>query len=345
LKSRKSIFDWIKALLIALLIALFLKVFIIETFTVPSTSMEKTLQPGDFIIVSKLNYGSRLPLTLLSMPFFGNSLYSKWIQLPFYRLPGFSDIKRNDVIAFNYPMDISIPIDKRIPFVKRCVALPGDTIEIINSHLFVNKKAQAEPENAEFNYSIKTNGKPLDEKKLSFWEISEGGPVDDLNNYVFNITRKIADSIKLMKNVKEIKQCFENPKTSYENYFPYTSDYAWNNDNYGPLAVPKAGQVVKINKINIAVYNRIISVYEENKLGIRNDSIFINGKYAKTYKFKMNYYFMMGDNRQNSADSRAWGFVPENHIIGKAVLIGFSVNSSLGFFKGFRWGRFFKSIN
>ncbi|NVO03383.1 MAG: signal peptidase I [Bacteroidetes bacterium] len=345
MKTKKSLFDWIKALLIALLIALFLKAFVIETYTIPTTSMEKTLQVGDFIIVSKLNYGPRLPMTLLSLPFFGNSFYLKWLQLPFYRLPGFTSIKRNDVIAFNYPMNITVPIDKRTPFVKRCVALPGDTIEIINSFLFVNKKSQSEPENAEYNYAIKTNGIPLDEKKLSQWGISEGGPVDNLNNYILNLTRKIADSIRLMKNVKEIKQWMEKPKDAFENYFPYSEEFPWNNDNYGPLLVPKAGQIIKIDKVNIAIYSRIISVYEENKLEIKNDSIFINNKYARTYKFKMNYYFMMGDNRQNSADSRAWGFVPEDHIIGKAVIIGFSSNSALGFFKGFRWNRFLKGIN
>lgn len=345
MKNKKPIFEWIKALLIALLIALFLKAFFIETFTIPTTSMEKTLQTGDFIVVSKLNYGARLPLTLLSMPFFANTLYLKWIQLPFYRLSGFSNIKRNDVIAFNYPMDISVPIDKRTPFVKRCVALPGDTLELINSFLFVNRKIQTEPQNAEFNYLVKTNGKPLDEEKLSKWGISEGGPIDDLNNYILNLTRKIADSIKYMKNVKEMKPCIENSKIYSDYYFPYSNDFPWNIDNYGPLGIPKAGQIIKIDKINIPIYNRIISVYEENKLEIKNDSIFINGKYSKTYCFKMNYYFMMGDNRQNSADSRAWGFVPENHIIGKVVMIGFSSNPSQGFFKGFRWDRFLKGIN
>ena len=345
IKADKNIFDWLKALGIALLVVIFIRGFLFESYTIPTSSMEKTLINGDFILVSKLNYGTRAPITPISLPFFKMVYSSAW-QLPYFRLPGFTSIKTNDVIVFNYPIHDDKPVDKRIPFVKRCIAIAGDTLKIKNGRVFINMKELDEPENAEFNFMVKTDSNELTPELLEKLGINEGGNVEDLVTYNLTMTRKTADIIKKQPNVIKTEVMCEDSGIYNDNLFPSSMYYSWNMDNYGPLVIPSKGMTVKLNKITLPLYYRIISVYEDNKLVVKNDSIIeINGKRAKTYTFKMNYYFVMGDNRHNSADSRFWGFVPEDHIIGKAVLILFSLDKSKSFFDGFRWARFFKAIN
>lgn len=342
-KTRSALFDWLKAFIIAFLAVLLLNLFFIEAYTIPTTSMEKTLIPGDFILVSKINYGARLPNTLLSVPF--SNSYSEWIELPYCRFPGYSKIKNNDVVVFNYPNDTSKPVDKKTPFIKRCIAIPGDTMEIIDAAVFVNHVLLSEPINAEFNYLIKTTGDPFKEEDLIKLGITEGGQVHDDRTYSFSMTKQNADVLKKFPNVLSVERMIEEKGFYNEAYFPASPDYNWNQDNYGKIYIPKKGVPVNLNSENICFYKKIISVYEKNKLMLRHDSVYINDKFAKTYTFKMNYYFMMGDNRNNSADSRFWGFVPEDHVIGKAVMILFSIDNSKGFFSGFRWSRMFKMIN
>lgn len=315
-----------------------------ESYTIPTTSMEKTLIEGDYILVSKLNYGARTPITPLSLPFFSKAYSSAW-QLPYFRVPGFSDIKANDVIVFNYPIEDDKPVDKRIPFVKRCIAAAGDTLKIVNGKVFVNSKAIAEPEDAEFNFLVKTDSSLINPDSLEKLGITEGGPVMSLSTYNLTMTRKNAAIIGRFENVKGIEIMCEDSGLYAQSLFPSSIFYSWNMDNYGPIVIPANGATVQLTKLNLPLYYRIISVYEGNTLVVKNDSICeINGVPTTSYTFKMNYYFALGDNRHNSADSRFWGFVPEDHIIGKAVMILFSVDRSKNFFSGFRWNRFFKII-
>ncbi len=343
-KTKKSLFDWFKAIGIALLLVLFIEGFLFDTYNIPTTSMEKTLIEGDHIIVSKLNYGARDPMTPLSMPFF-SKIYSDIIKLPYYRFPGYSHVKTNDVIVFNYPIEDNKPVDKRTPFVKRCVAIPGDTLRIRNGKVFVNNKVIAEPANAEFNFLVRTDSTVIDQTELDKLGITEGGPVMDLSTYNLTMTRKNAGIVNKLPHVLKTEILCEDSGLYAENLFPSSTYYSWNTDNYGPIVIPAKGATIKLNKITLPLYYRIISVYENNKLEIKNDSICtINGVAAKTYTFKMNYYFTLGDNRHNSADSRFWGFVPEDHIIGKAVMILFSIDKNNSFFNRIRWNRCFKMI-
>ncbi len=342
--SRKGFLGWLKAVCIAFLLILFIRGFMFETYTIPTTSMEKTLVEGDIILVSKLSFGARTPITHLSVPFFSKIYYND-LQLPYFRLPGFTHIKENDVIVFNYPCEDNKPIDKRTPFIKRCVALAGDTLKIRNGKVFINGKGLNEPIDAEFDFIVKTDSTQIDPKQLEKLGITEGGNFMDISTYNLTMTRKNAKKIKKFPNVFKTEIICEDSGICSENIFPSSIYYTWNIDNYGTLIIPAKGMTVKLNKITLPLYYKIISVYENNILAVKNDSIFeINGKPANTYTFKKNYYFALGDNRHNSADSRLWGFIPEDHIIGKAVMIWFSIDKSKKYFNRMRWDRCFKMI-
>jgi signal peptidase I len=343
-KTRKNISDWIKAFGIALIVALFIRAFLFESYTIPTSSMESTLIRGDYILVSKLSYGSRTPMTILSVPFFDDH-YSDICELPYFRMPGFSSIKNNDVIVFNYPIRDEKPVDKRIPFVKRCVAVAGDTLAIRDGKVFVNSKEITEPDHAEYNFLVKTDSGEIPAEKLEELGITEGGQVEDQNTYNLTMTRKEAEIISKMPNVIKTEIMCEDSGLYADQLFPSSMYYSWNMDNYGPIVIPAEGMTVKLNKITLPLYYRIISIYENNTLSVKNDTIIlINGKQERTYTFKMNYYFVLGDNRHNSADSRFWGFVPEDHIIGKAVMILFSKDRNKSFFSGIKWNRCMKII-
>jgi signal peptidase I len=343
-KHKRNIIDWLKALAIAILVILFARCFLFEIYSIPSTSMEKTLVKGDFIFVSKISYGARLPITPVTLPFFRN-IYSNIFHFPYFRFFGITSIKTNDIIVFNYPIRDEVPIDRRVPFVKRCIAVAGDTLKIKNGKVFINRTEIAEPDDVEFNYIVKTDSIQLRPEQLDSMGITEGGAIDETGTYNLTMTKKNARIIKKMHNVTKTEVMCEDSGLYAENLFPSSMYYSWNMDNYGPLVVPAKGMTVKLNKITLPLYYRIISVYERNKLVIKNDSIFeINGKRARAYTFKMNYYFVMGDNRHNSADSRFWGFVPEDHIIGKVKMILFSIDKEKHFLNRIRWNRFFNYI-
>lgn len=340
--KRKTIFEWLKALGIALLLLILLKVFVLDTYSIPGTSMEKTLITGDYIYVNKLSTGARLPITPLGIPF--TSVYSDIIELPYLRIPGYSSVKNNDVIVFNYPLEDDKPIDRRTPFIKRCVAISGDTLKIVNGTVYINNKISEVSKNLEYNYFVKTNGTMFDQDFFEKYDISEGGPVMDLNSYNITLTEATAKIITALPNVIKCEKIIEDSGMYSDYLFPSSVNSPWNMDNYGPLIIPKKGAKNTLNKKTIPLYYRVIKVYEKNDLVIKNDSAFIGGKYTNEYTFKMNYYFMMGDNRHNSSDSRMWGFVPEDHIIGKAAMVIASVNNGKRMLKRFRWNRFFKSI-
>lgn len=336
--------DWIKALFFALITVVVIKAFLFEVFTIPSSSMEKTLIPGDLIVVNKLNYGVRSPITPLTFPLTHKTLpfteiksFSDIIQFPYYRF--FSDsVKRYDVVVFNYPYETELPIDHRSFYIKRCIGLPGDTLFIINKQININGTETKDLENIQFNYELLTSS-PISEKVLDDLDISEGTQIGNENSWELTMTKSSFEQLKKMEIVTSIHKIEVKPFAFADYIFPYHTNYQWNIDYFGPVYIPKRGSVVKLDSKNIHLYRRIIEVYEENKLEETQFGFKINGIETNTYQFKMNYYFMMGDNRHNSSDSRFWGFLPENHIIGKAQIILFSSNN-----KGINWSRVLKKI-
>lgn len=306
---------------------------------------------GDYILVNKFKFGSRLPFTPLALPFFHQYLpftentksFLDWIELPYFRIFGGINIKRNDVVVFNYPLDDDFPIDQRTYFIKRCVAFPGDTLAVLKGQVFINGQYADDTSKLQFNYKLICNTDIISQDTLSALEITEGGRMSNKGEFWFTLDDKSKEKLALQKNILSIeKQC--NLKETYNDFlFPENEKFLWNLDFYGPLVIPKQGDSVRLTIDSLAMYKRIIVNYEKNDLFIRNDSIFINKKFATFYTFKMNYYFMMGDNRHNSTDSRFWGFVPENHLVGKASFVFLSIDKTNGKSK-LRWNRFFKSI-
>jgi len=350
-KSGRHIKDWLKAFLWAFLLAWILRTFIIQGAFIPSQSMERTLLPGDFVFITKLGYGARFPITPLAVPFMHQSLpftgntpaYLDWITLPYFRLPGFSDITRNDAVVFNYPMEDQRPVDKRTLFVKRCIGLPGDTLKIVGKQVYINDEAIPVQETMQFTRHIKSTG-PLSQAWLDSLGVTEGGLVSNMNDYEFALTDSMAAYFGRQPQVNEVSLRLERQGEFQAHIFPHNRNYRFNNDYYGPVVIPKEGKTVQLNDTNIALYERIISFYEGKKMDVKGGQIYIEGKPVKEYTFEMNYYFMMGDNRDNSADSRSWGFVPENHIVGKASMIFFSYDSYNPDNGKIRWNRVFSFI-
>lgn len=333
--------EWGKAISISFLCVLFLRTFLFEISPVSSPSMEKSLLTGDFMLINKLSYGPRIPKTILSFPFVNQKWYSPLISLPYIRLFGTPDVERNDVLVFNYPIDDEHPVDHRTYFVKRCVALPGDSFKIVDGDIYINNKRMDLPSGIQFNYHIKSDS-VLDSLFIAKYKLTEGGKISDNNDYSFTLTQELADTLKSKIFISVIEKNNEKKEMWDEFVFPFNDHYKWNVDNYGPLKIPAEGDTIHLDSINLCLYKRIISNYEENTLEIKGDSILINGNPTNIYVVKQNYYFMMGDNRHNSQDSRHWGFVPEDHIIGKASRIIYSSDKLNG--TGIRWSRFFQAI-
>lgn len=352
MKKKSSIAEWLKAISLAFITIIIFRVFFFEAFTIPSPSMEKSLLTGDYVLVSKLSYGPRLPITLLSLPFAHQRLpftentnsYLDWIQLPYKRLFGPPEVKHNDVLVFNYPMEEEHPLDQRIYYIKRCVAIPGDSLQIKEGQVYVNGNYSDEARELQFNYKVVTDQDSIDSDALTKLGITEGGKMRNKGEFWFTLNAATVDSLKKVAHVLSVEPLIEK-KESYSDYmFPENEHFLWNVDFFGPLYIPKAGDSVGLTIENLPLYKRIISVYEKNNLKVCGDSIFINDIYSSNYTFKMNYYFMMGDNRHNSADSRFWGFLPEDHIVGKAVLVLLSIDKSEAK-SGIRWDRWFQKIN
>ena len=379
----QSAIEWTAVLVMALGISLAIKVLFVEAYKIPTPSMEETLLAGDFIFVSKLSYGPRLPNTPLSIPFFHNTLpsgkksYSERIRMPYRRLWGFSRVRRDDIIVFNFPEGdtmvaqypgqnyyslvrqygrdyihsqfdiITHPPDKREHFIKRCVALPGDTVRIIEGKVFVNGRESSLTPGKKFRYYVTTRGNPLPEELLDSLHIKESSvtynPVNSL--HVLYLTQKKLEILRSYPGVRSIKQYVE-PTLSFQNQeiYPHSDSFRWTLDHFGPLGVPGKGDTVRLNMKNLPLYRRLIEVYEQNELEVRDRQILINDCPSDHYIMKMDYYFVMGDNHHNSADSRNWGFVPEDHLLGKAVLIWLSVEPDRPVLEGLRKERIFNSI-
>lgn len=348
-KQKSALREWGDAILFAVIAATIIRWLFLEAFTIPTPSMEKSLLVGDFLFVSKVHYGARTPKTPLQIPLthqtiWGTNIpsYSKAIQLPQYRLPGISDVKRNDVVVFNYPPEHQHPTDLKTNYIKRCVGLPGDELEIRDLQVYINNKAIDNPEMMQFRYFIATS-EIINERVFQNFKIND--PYQVQGGYLVSTTPETAKRIEQLEFVRSVSIDKRRKGQVNPSIYPDPQTFQWNEDFYGPLVIPAKGMTVPMNAENIQKYESVITFYEGNKnVNIEGEQLFIDGQLVSEYTFKQNYYFMMGDNRHNSADSRFWGFVPEDHIVGKAFFIWLSLDPYKGFFSRVRWNRFFNLI-
>lgn len=307
---------WYKIVVLIFVLILLLKAFVIEVIKVDNPNMEDTFKHGDVLIINKLAFGVRLPISVLSVPFTNNRLYSDAIQIPYHRFPKLKKIRRNNVIAFNNPVENDPPIDKKKIKISRVVGLPGDTVKIYKKEVFVNNHVLENPGNCKFIFRV-TSEQKLDQAFYNIYDIKKANQIGNLNVYDIILTQKKADQLlndTLIRYVRELYNLKFN--LSYD-IFPYQDFFIWNKDYYGPIIIPKKGKTIQLNYINIFLYKRIIEVYENNSLQIEENNFRINDKRTGFYTFKQDYFFVMGDNRDITTDSRYWGFLPESHIIGR----------------------------
>jgi signal peptidase I len=359
-KPKSGVRSWFDAILFAVIAATILRTFLIEAYTIPTSSMEKSLLIGDFLFVSKVSYGPRVPNTPIAFPLVHHTLpftkntpaFSDIIQLDYHRMKGFGQIERNDCVVFNYPADDlefpERPVDKKENYIKRCVGIPGDVLELKNTDLYVNGKAQeiTDKMKNQFKYFVKTTGNGFSQRTLSKYDVYEGGALPRQGEYELILSDENYDSFSKFTYIQKIEKIIEPIGIKKDDrVYPKSDAFNWNVDNFGPIKVPAKGVSVDLNIENIALYKRIIEVYEQNSLEIKQDGIYVNGEKETSYTFQMNYYWMMGDNRQNSLDSRYWGFVPEDHIVGKALFIWMSWDKNATGINKIRWDRLFNAVH
>ncbi|ALO17100.1 Signal peptidase I [Salinivirga cyanobacteriivorans] len=406
-KKQKKIIEWVDALIFAVIAASFIRMFFIEAFTIPTSSMEKTMRVGDYLFVSKFHYGPRKPMTPLSFPFVHHTMplssktksYLDWVQWDYERMPGLQEVERNDIVVFNFPEGDTVivehqnqsyyqilrseanammrtdrtkgiikhysfyedrardlihdnftihvrPVDKRENYIKRCVAMPGDDIKIVNGQMYVNGQEQKHFEDMQYKYYIYTNGERINPKILQNMDVSnEDMQVSQLNpgKYILPLTNAMVNKLRNFQIVDSVVRVVHNGDGS-DYIFPHDPTYPWTEDNFGPLHIPSEGQTINLTLKELPKYERIIDLYEGNDLSVKDSTIYINGEPAKSYTFKQNYYWMMGDSRHNSQDSRYWGFVPEDHIVGKPLFIWLSIDKDESLLQKIRWDRLFTLI-
>ncbi len=480
-KKQKWWIEWLDAAIFAVIAATIIRTLLIEAYTIPTSSMEKSLLVGDYLFVSKYHYGPRMPITPVAFPFAHHTLpgtkntksFSEVVKMKYKRLIGLEDIENDDVVVFNFPTGDTValnqqgqsyyqlcrdygretvlsnrftnpnngqtyvdyfgdvvtrPVDKRENYIKRCVAIAGDSLQIKDGELYINGKQQRDITTKQYKYLVITDGNIINTRVFENLNVSQEdkdnerridpniknymkiGHNDMKNCFTYPLSKDKATQLQTVSNVKSINQIIK-PLGYKENYiFPHTKStfmitervinelqgaipdsilnvvatlkdknyknenmfsdvllktlgtataveygtlilkksdkdtYKWNEDNFGPIWIPKEGVTVQLNLDVLPLYERIIDVYEENDLEIKNNEIFINGEKATEYTFKMNYYFMMGDSRHNSADSRFWGYVPDDHIVGKALFVWLSLDKDKSIVSKIRWERFFMGI-
>lgn len=381
--------EWAEAIIFAVFAAAFIRMFLIEAYVIPTSSMEDSLLVGDFLFVSKAHYGIRTPQTIAMIPLLHNRVpvvggesYLEKPNLPYYRLPAIETIDRNDIIVFNYPEGDSVyiypdrtwsihdyrrgtippyyaqqikngrkkmvtrPMDKKDHYIKRAVAIAGDSVEIRDRQLYVNGKPSKNPDKLQYMYIVNTPGGPVNTRNFADWGISTEDQLStDATRMILILTNEQKEKVQALDpNITIDYLDTEQAFGGSEKLFPGDPEISkgWTVDSFGPIWVPKKGETINISPANIALYQRAINVYENNDFAIKDGKIFINGQESTQYTFKMNYYWAMGDNRHNSEDSRVWGFVPEDHIVGKPLFIWFSLKEGQ-LSKGVNWSRIFSS--
>ncbi|MBQ8046524.1 MAG: S26 family signal peptidase [Prevotella sp.] len=435
-KPVRAVMSWVDAIVFALVAVYFINQFFFQNYVIPSSSLEKSLLTGDYLFVSKLSYGPRIPQTPLTMPLtqhtmplFGTKSYFDWPHWDYRRVKGLGNVQLNDIVVFNYPAGDTIvsepqyqtyyydlvyengeaiyknnyphpvdpknlnaqqqhdyydfiyaigrnyvannpntfghissrPTDRRENYVKRCVGLPGQTLQIKNKIVYLDGVANKEPENVQYRYNVvfKENAQLTDEllKELAITGEDLGltsMALGDLHKhgYVVLYSREVCTPLtyhaaEVLKQRTDLVESIQiiNDFGSDDQLYPKNKVTGWTCDNYGPVWIPQKGKSIDLTVDNVAVYERPIKVYEGNDLKVKNGQVYINGQLAKSYTFKMDYYWMQGDNRHNSADSRYWGFVPEDHIVGKPIFIWWSSDPDRHGISGIRWSRLGKVVD
>ncbi|MFW5706660.1 MAG: signal peptidase I [Bacteroidota bacterium] len=343
-KVSKGMKEWIKAFLYAFVFLVLLRFFVFDLKSLSDSSMEKTLLSGDVLLVNKFNYGARMPMRILPHAivrlFFTTDSLTPVKQLPYWRLPGNRDPQYNDLVYLNIPAPHSRAIDQRTRIVRRLAGLPGDDLMIRNAEVFINGKRIPQPADLQWNYLVETKRNIALDEFLEAYQIREGHKKNGRNSYLFPLTASVADSISQRKDVKKIQRFPGQQEQEYLVPFGQRSQQ-WDADNFGPVRIPGKGYTVPLNPRTIDLWYYHIVFHEREAVTIVNDSVFINGSFVQNYTFKNDYYFLLGDNRHNTSDSRLWGMVPENHIVGRANLVLASFDKEGGFFDKIRWTRFF----
>lgn len=434
----RNVMSWVDAIVFALVAVYFVNIYIFQNYQIPSSSLEKSLLVGDFLYVSKMSYGPRVPNTPLSMPLAQHTLpvlntksYIEWPHWKYKRVPGFGRVQRNDIVVFNFPAGDTVatnfqqtdfyslayeegrraypnpiamdsltrrqqrtvydlyyaagrnilrsnpgiygeivvrPVDRRENYVKRCIGLPGDTLQIKEGEVYIDGQLLEAPTEAQFNYFVQTTGPYIpdelfrrlgisrDDRMLvtdaSGWEenlVALGlDRRDDQGRltpvYHLPLTREMHRALEA--NTRLISRIVIEPGEFSGQLYPLNLYTRWDRNNYGPIWIPARGATVRLTEENLALYERCIAAYEGNRLERKEDGIYINGQKSDTYTFRLDYYWMMGDNRDNSADSRYWGFVPEDHVVGKPIVVWLSLDKDRGWFDGkIRWNRIFKWVD
>lgn len=400
----QNLLDWVDDILFALVAVYFINLFVFQNYKIPTSSLEKSLLVGDYLFVSKLSYGPRVPNTPISFPLVQNTLpvlncksYLDWPEWGYKRVKGLGTVQRNDIVVFNFPAGDTValkvqnpdyytlveevgrerilldkatfgdviyrPVDKRENYVKRCIGMPGDTLSIRDNQVYINSQPAANPENIQFNYYVETNGAMLSEEQFRLLDVSKddrslvsnGGYYQNLLSFVgftpnasgqFNPIYRLPLTPKALATAQKlpvVQKIIIEPDAVGGPTYPVGYKTGWTRDNFGPLWIPQRGATLPLNERNLALYGRCIKNYENNTLEVKEGKVYINGKEESSYTFKYDYYWMMGDNRHNSADSRSWGFVPEDHIVGKPILIWLSMDKDRSLLDGgIRWNRLFR---
>lgn len=400
-----SVMSWVDAIVFALVAVYFINTYLFQNYKIPTSSLEKSLLVGDYLLVDKVTYGPRVPMTPLSFPLAQHTLpilnCKSYIETPswdYRRLAGLDTIKELDIVVFNFPAGDTVamkmqmpdyytlceyygrenvwknkdvfgeidvrPVDRRENYVKRCVGLPGDSLQIIDGQIYINGKVQKNPTNLQKNYLVMTDGRKISEDQfkrlgvsvddrmlINSWRNGEvilqslQYPVNEQNSYnpVYYLPLTVK-ALNMIRNFPNVLEVIEDPDLFSHQVYPKAYTH-WTRDDYGPIYIPRKGATVQVNMENYPLYERLIRTYEGNDLQVKDSTIYINGEVATEYTFKMNYYWMMGDNRHNSEDSRFWGYVPEDHIVGKPLFVWLSIDKDQPGFNSVRWNRFFKWVD
>ena len=385
--KQTKVVEWVDAIIFAVIAATIIKMFFIEAYKIPTSSMEKSMMVGDYLFVSKTAYGPKMPNTPVSFPFVHHTMplsttmksFSTIINNPYRRIAGFGKVKNDDVVVFNFPEGDTVsvtlqqtssyyelvrlygrdrvwsdkrtfgdiiyrPVDKRENYIKRCIGIPGDSIRIVSGMVYVNGKPQKEIPGIQYKYLINTNGTAINNAALEKLDITRSEIEESDTRYILPLTAEQFKKMDTWKFIQSKERSLFPADYSDPALFPHDPKFSWNLDNFGPIWIPKKGVTINLSVENLPLYKRIIDVYEENDLQVKDGTIYINGTAASTYTFKMDYFWMMGDNRNNSADSRYWGFVPEDHVVGKASFVWLSLDKNKNFLSSIRWNRFFRGV-